>query len=153
MKKALTLALALVVLSGLAWASHNEITGGFRNGLAFGLKYEETKFGSLALNYGLEATTGEDFSFTGDNPVILFGGVELPLFELGPRKMPTSLELGLVGYSGNQSQLGVYASVMVDNLNGIEPLDLEVGYDYFGDHGHVTLQLGYTLVSDLTSTH
>jgi len=134
----------------MALANHNEIIGGFRDGLAFGLKYEETKLGSLSLNYGLEATTGEDFSFTGDNPLVLFGGLEFPLFELGPRKMPTSLELGLVGYSGNQSQLGVYASVMVDNFNGIEPLDLEVGCDYLGDHGRVTLQLGYTLFSDLT---
>ena len=149
MKKALTLALALISLSGMAWANHNEIIGGFRNGLAFGLKYEGTKLGSLSLNYGLEATTGEDFSFTGDNPLIFFGGVELPLGTFGPRKMPTSLELGVVGYSGNQSQLGVYTSVIFDNFNGINPLNLEAGFDYFGDHGHLTLQLGYTLFSAL----
>jgi hypothetical protein len=150
MKKALTFALLVIALSGMAIASHTEIIGGFRDGLAFGLKTEEARLAGLTLAYGVEATTGEDLSFSGDNPLILFGGVEVPLGAFGPRQLPTKLELGLVGYSGTQSQLGGYASIMVDNFNGIAPLDFEVGLDHLGGHGHVTVQLGYTLYSDLT---
>ena len=150
MKKMLTLVLCLIALSGLALANHTEIIGGLRDGVAFGLKTEEAHLAGLTLAYGLEATTGEDFSFSGDNPLIIFGGVELPFGVLGARKIPTFLEIGPVGYFGLQSQVGIYASFMFKHIYGERPLDLEAGFDYFGDHGHVTLQLGYTLYSGLT---
>jgi hypothetical protein len=147
MKRIISLAFVML-FCGSSWAYHSSIIGGMRDGLALGMKVEEISLGSVSLNFDVQATSGEDLSFAGDNPFVLSGAAKFDFAEIGPRKIPTSLELGLVGYFGNRTEQGTYLAMIFDKIYGVDPLSLEMGFDYFGDHGHVTLQLGYDIATN-----
>jgi hypothetical protein len=139
--------LGVILLSALlftqsAWAVHTTIIGGLRSGLAFGLTGDHHLTDRSWGRFGVEGTTGEDMAFTGDNPLLLFGDLRYYLLDVGPRQVPTSLGLGVVGNFGNRTEIGTCFSVMFEQIYGIEQLCLELGLDYYGDHGHVTAQLG-----------
>ncbi len=135
----------LLLLSAQAvWASHTSMIGGARDGLGLGMETRQA-FGPITGRFGVEATTGEDLTVSGDNPFIFWAGVKLP--EL--KSQPISGSFGFIGYFGNRSEQGVYGSLLLDRLYGVDEAPYaELGLDWFGDHGHIFLQFGYRFLND-----
>ncbi len=136
--------LMLILSAQAAWAAHTAMIGGARDGLGLGMETRRA-FGPLTGRFGIQATTGEDLTVTGDNPFLFQAGVILP--QLGSQ--PLSLSLGFIGYFGNRSEQGAYISLLLDRLyRASDALYAETGFDWFGDHGHVFLQFGYRFLND-----
>jgi hypothetical protein len=130
--------LFLLISAQAVWASHTSMIGGARDGLGLGMETRRD-FGWLTGRFGVEATTGEDLTFSGDNPFLIYAGGLFPLL----KDKPVSGSLGFVGYFGNRSEQGAYGSLIIDKFNGNDATYAETGLDWFGDHGHVFLQIGY----------
>ncbi len=135
--------LLLMLSTQTAWAAHTAMIGGARDGLGLGMETRR-EFGPLTGRFGVEATTGEDLTVSGDNPFIFWAGVSHPLL----KDKPVSGSLGFIGYFGNRSEQGVYGSLLIDQLNGNPAIYAEPGFDWFGDHGHVFLQVGYRFLPE-----
>ncbi len=141
--KRIAILIAFVLLVGQAsWASHTAIIGGFRSGLALGIETVKDLNDRVSGRFGMEATTGEDLSFTGDNPFIMFLEGKIHLFDFV--RSPMSLGLGLVGIYGVQTEYGGTLSLIFDRIYDRDELFLEAGIDYVS-RGRLMLQVGYKL--------
>lgn len=149
LKKITIILLVLIILGQGAWAFHTATFGGIRDGLVLGVLAEQHLMDEiLTARYGMEASTGSDLSLLGDNPLQLFGGIKLPLGTLGPRKLPLWFNAGIVLYSGNNSQAGIYASFILEQIMNNKPLFLEAGADLLSDHYYAVAQIGYRIIDD-----
>jgi len=132
--------LLLLISAQAVWASQTAMIGGTRNaGYTLGMETSRD-FGPATGRFGIEATTGEDVNIYGDNPFLLFAGLQLPVPLV---RQPVSWSFGFVGNYGNRTELGEYLSLVFDKLYQADKMYLETGLDWFGDHGHALFQLGY----------
>jgi len=139
-----------ILLSGClvngSWANHTALIGGVRDGLSMGMRIEEHLSDRLMYRFGIEGSTGEDLTFLGDNPLILAGGLKFRIMDIGKNR-PTWFSLGLVGYSGNDSQIGIALSLIVDRVFDSDPLFFEIGADFLRQ-GHLQVQFGYRIMTE-----
>jgi hypothetical protein len=143
MFRTFTAILTVLLLSGIALADHTSIIGGFRDGMALGMRVDYHLNDRFILHSGLEASTGEDFTADGDNPLVLFAGGRTPIGKFG--WSPVFWGLEGVGNFGVNTELGFSTYLVWENLYQQEPLYLQAGLDNFSRHSHVIVQLGYTL--------
>jgi hypothetical protein len=148
MKKPIALAFCLLILGSAAFASHTALIGGFRDGMAFGMQTEQKFANRWEGNFAMETTTGEDMSFTGDNPLTLFTGLKYGLGSLG--LSPAFLCFGAVGNFGINSEYGGYTSLTFENIYNNPELFLDCGFDIFTSprHAHFFVQLGYHFLEE-----
>lgn len=146
MKKALLILVSLLLAAQASLASHTSMIGGLRDGLALGLLVEEHLNHDLMYRYSVEASTGEDTSFQGDNPFVLSGGGRLRLGKFGTS--PVWGALGVTGNFGNNTEIGLTLSLIFEKINDQDPLFLEAGLDWFNDpsHAHAQVQIGYRFI-------
>jgi len=146
MQRLIAFTIILFLAGQSAWANHTAMIGGMRDGLAMGLEIEEHLSDNLMYRFGLEASTGEDISFTADNPFVLTGGGRFRLGKLGFSPMWGGV--GVVGNFGNNTEIGVALSLIFEKIYNQDPLFLETGLDWFTDpgHGHVQIQVGYRFI-------
>jgi hypothetical protein len=136
----------IIALIGLmacqqVWASHTAMIGGARDGFGLGME-SSYRFNDLFTGrFGVEGTTGEDQTFAGDNPFLIFAGLKMPLVTI--KEEPICWGLGFVGNFGANSEQGEYLSLIFDKLFSNDAYFLETGLDWFGTHGHMELQAGY----------
>lgn len=148
-KRILPVIVLLAFLGSASFANHTAMVGGFRDGLSMGMRIEEHINENVMYRYGVEATTGEDLSFSGSNPFVLFTGLRNHFAQLG--WSPVSAAAGAVGYFGGQTSYGASLSLIFENLNNSKPLFLETGVDYVAGQGHLLFQVGYRFFNpDLT---
>jgi hypothetical protein len=140
-RKGLLLIVVLASVSSAVWGAHTAMIGGWRDGVAFGLRAEESLFDVYQGQFGVLGSTGSDLSFGGDNTLVLYGGFKIPLFNL-PAGNPLFAGCGVVAYSTTNSAFGPYLNFQVENLAGNRPLFFEAGFDSIGS-GRIQLNLGY----------
>ena len=145
MRKRLAVLIIVLLVGQGVWADHTCVIGGLRSGLALGMSVDHHLTENTWGRFEVAGTTGEDFSFTGDNPFVAAADLRTHVATLGPQQVRLSVGLGLVGIYGIRTEQGSFISAMFENIYGMEPLLLELGFDYFGDHGHATAQLGYRI--------
>lgn len=137
---------SIILISGLlvsaSLAYNVSIVGGLRDGLAFGIEDRETLFNDLNWvgNYGVAASTGEDYSLYGDNPFILFAGIKKKTGQLG--FSPVFLGAGLFAYCGTTTDPGISLSARFENIFNKKQLFLEVGVDMLRKFARLQLQVG-----------
>ena len=142
----------LLIVWGLftqpAWAYHTAIIGGLRDGLALGMLVEQHLIGEkLTARYGLEGSTGDDFTFSGDNPFQLSGGLKFQLGKIG-RGLPFWGTAGLILYSGNNPLTGFSLSFIIEEMFNTKPLFVEMGADLMPNYAHIQAQIGYRIIDD-----
>lgn len=140
-KKGLVLIIFLFSVSSAVWGAHTAMLGGWRDGVAFGMRAEEPLFDIYQGQFGVLGSTGRDLSFGGDNTLVLYGGFKISLFFL-PAGEPLFVGCGVVAYSTTSSVFGPYLNFQAENLAGNRPLFFEVGFDSIGS-GRLQLNLGY----------
>jgi len=126
--------LVLLLMGSAGFAAQKGVIGGIRSGAALGLMMESGLSNSAMLRFGFEANTS-------NTPGIIFLGGKWLLSNVSNRT-PMSLSGGLVGYLGNNTEVGPYISLIFDNFFDVIPLFLEVGVDVV-NHGNLQLQAGY----------
>lgn len=146
MKKLLTVTFTILALVNSSWAVHTAIIGGVRDGMALGMLVNEHVNDNLMYRFGVEGSTGDDLSFSGVSPLILFAGGSLHLMDLG--WSPVSLGLEIVGEYGNNTEYGPAVSLIINKLYNQDPWFFELGVDYLGKHGHVVAQVGYRILEE-----
>jgi len=136
MKKVFVFMAMLLLLFGQgAWAVYPAVVGGIRDGLALGVMLEDSIARNVAIRGGIEANTGRQ-------PLILFFGGKFYLTNIG-RKIPMSLGLAFIGYTGNKgTDGGISISFIFERLFDINPLFFEAGIDVAGS-GRLQAQVGY----------
>ncbi|MDD5593114.1 MAG: hypothetical protein PHG97_00055 [Candidatus Margulisbacteria bacterium] len=144
MKKIL-LGIFLVLIAQTVWANHSAMIGGARDGLGLGMATERSFTDYFTGRFGVEATTGEDLTFAGDNPFLIFAGLKMPLVTI--KDEPIAWGFGFVGNYGARTEQGEYLSLIFEKLYNNDAYFLETGLDWFGDHGHVEAQVGYRFLS------
>ncbi|OGB87818.1 hypothetical protein A3H38_03745 [candidate division WOR-1 bacterium RIFCSPLOWO2_02_FULL_46_20] len=133
MRKVLLLVLLVLFPAGVALAAVPEIVGGVRDGAAIGLQLESSVARNLTLRGAIEFNSGRQ-------PVVACLGGKIPLASLG--RMPLGLALGLVGYFGNNSDVGFSLSFVLNRFFDLQPMFLELGVDVAG-RGRLLAQIGY----------
>ena len=131
------LVLLTLIVSQASWGLHTAVLGGVRGGLAVGVQIEDGFSHNIDYRLGIEANTGK-------NPLILFGSGKVYLTEVSSG-IPLSLNLGLVGYAGGASNMGLTLSFIFDNPFYIQPMFIEAGIDVAGS-GKLIAQVGYRFV-------
>ncbi|MBI5699313.1 hypothetical protein HZC35_03260 [Candidatus Saganbacteria bacterium] len=148
MKKAIIL-LAFLLIGQASMAYHVAFLGGVREGFAVGTCLENPLPVEWAeFRYGLEGSTGPDLSLLGDNPLVLFGGFELPIMRTATGS-PLYLNLGAVAYSGTNPLFGPAASLRLEGILNRKDLFLEAGMDFMPDFTRVQVQLGYKMLGNI----
>jgi hypothetical protein len=146
MKKVMLIAgLVFILLCRHAAADHTSMIGGARGGFGLGMVYSKVLNDHFTGRFGVEGTTGEDQSFTGDNPFLVFAGLKMPLVTI--KDEPISWGLGFVANYGVRSEQGEYISLIFNKLYNSDDHFLETGLDWFGDHGHIEAQIGYRFLN------
>ena len=139
--KKIILGMVLILVAHTAWASHSAMIGGARGGLGLGMETSYRLTDRFTARFGVEGSTGEDLTVSGDNPFLIYAGLKMPLATI--KDEPLSWGLGFIGNYGNRSEQGEYLSVIFDKLFNDDAYFLETGLDWFGDHGHVEAQVGF----------
>jgi hypothetical protein len=145
MKKTILVLSILIFTVNSSWAIQTAIIGGLRSGMALGMKVEAPWLENTSARFEVEGSTGEDMSFGGDNPLVIFGGIKYKLAGLIP-ELAVSLGAGIVGYSGNNSSLGPSLSLIFDNAFGMDSLFVEAGVDFMSSP-KLQLQFGYRVLT------
>lgn len=136
MRIILVVSCLLVVVSCSTWAMQPEIIGGVRDGLALGMMAEAPIARNVTLRFGAEANTGKQ-------PIILLFGGKFYLTHVG-RRTPMYLGLGIVAYSGDNTDAGVAISLVFNRVFDINPLFIEAGIDV-ANKARLQLQVGYKI--------
>ncbi|MFA4967667.1 MAG: hypothetical protein WC624_05560 [Candidatus Margulisiibacteriota bacterium] len=124
----------ILVLGSSCFASQPAIIGGIRGGAALGMMLESGISNSSTLRLGFEANTS-------NTPGVFFIGGKWFLSDISNR-FPMFLSGGLVGYLGNNSEVGPYISVIFERFLDVRPLFLEFGIDVVRS-GKLQFQAGY----------
>ena len=126
----------LLVASCSAWAMQPEIIGGVRDGLALGMMAEGAVARNVSLRFGAEVNTGKQ-------PIILLFGGKFYLTHVG-RTTPIYLGLGVVAYSGDNTDAGIAISLVFNRAFDVRPLFIEAGIDV-ANKARLQLQVGYKI--------
>ncbi|MDD5456808.1 MAG: hypothetical protein PHV30_07230, partial [Candidatus Margulisbacteria bacterium] len=101
---------------------------------ALGIVMENNAPNYEPLRFGFEANTS-------NTPVVAFIGGKWFLSNVDS-KYPMFMSAGLIGNFGNNSNVGVFISLIFQRFLDIKPLFLEVGVDAMNS-GSVQVQAGY----------
>jgi hypothetical protein len=136
MRKLLLVSVSVMLLASSVLAFQPAIEGGYRDGMAIGLIGKSPVARNVALQIGVEATSGKQ-------PLVGFLGGKFYLSNMG--RMPLSFGLAGVAYSGDAgSEFGVGLSAILDRAFGVRPMFVEFGVDVVGE-ARAQLQVGYRL--------
>lgn len=136
-----------MVMGSCACATHNSVLVGFRDGLAMGLMVEEHFSDNFMYRLGWEATTGEDLSFTNNNPMLFIGALKWRLKNISDTR-EIWLSAGAVGYTGDSPAVGGTVSLVFEKLLPDEHVYLELGADILSQ-SHAIVQMGYRFTPSL----
>ena len=131
--------LLVIVLFAFLFASecfafNPAVIGGVRDGTALGIMFESSGAYNHTLRLGFEASTS-------NSPGLVFVGGKWFLNNI-KGGFPMFLSGGIVGYLGNNSEVGPYISLIFEHFIDVSPMFLEVGIDVVRT-GRLQCQIGY----------